>query len=172
MIFTVTHEVRVKGTHWKNNGGRGGWCNWCSLKHESNNTLIKACIRWQWNLSSHFIRLCPDLVPVTGHCALALKGMLFRHRGAISFVSICCSVAIYCHHCNFKWQGNMGKKHGTDEILCRQVPVPVYGAWILPSERVPVPRYCAQVFVRAPLRCYVHIGVCVQAPNRGHQVWM
>ena len=40
------------------------------------------------------LRPCPDLVPVPGHCALALKGMTFRHCGALSFVSICCSVAI------------------------------------------------------------------------------
>ena len=40
------------------------------------------------------LRPCPDLVPMPGHCALALKGMLLRHRGAISFVSICCGVAI------------------------------------------------------------------------------
>ena len=61
----------------------------------------------------------------------------------------------------------MGKKHGTDGILCRQVPVPGYGAWILPSERVPVPGYRAQVFVRAPLKGYVHIGARAQAPNPG-----
>ena len=40
------------------------------------------------------LRPCPDLVPVPAHCSLALKGMLFRHRGALSFVSICCGVAI------------------------------------------------------------------------------
>ena len=39
------------------------------------------------------LKPCPDLVP--GHCALALKGMLFRDRGALSFVSICCT---YCCH--------------------------------------------------------------------------
>ena len=59
----------------------------------------------------------------------------------------------------------MGKKHGTDGILCRQVSVPGYGAWILPSERVPVPGYCAQVFVWAPLKCYVHICAHAQALN-------
>ena len=31
------------------------------------------------------------------------------------------------------------------------MPVPGYGAWILPSERVSVPGYHAQVLVRAPL---------------------
>ena len=62
----------------------------------------------------------------------------------------------------------MSKKHGTDEMLCRQVPVPGYGAWILPSERVPVPgTYRAQVFMQAPLKCYVHIGAHAQAPNPG-----
>ena len=34
-------------------------------------------------------------------------------------------------------------------------------------ERVPTPGYCAQVFVRAPLKCYVHIGARAQAPNPG-----
>ena len=61
----------------------------------------------------------------------------------------------------------MSKKHGTDEILYRQAPVPGYGAWILPSERVPVPGYRAQVFVRASLKRYLHIGVHAQAPNPG-----
>ena len=70
-----------------------------------------------------------------------------------------------CHHHNFKSLGNWGKKHGTDEILHRQVPVPRYGAWILPLERVPVPRYCAQVFVQAPLKCYIYIGARAQAAN-------
>ena len=52
----------------------------------------------------------------------------------------------------------MGKKHGTDGILCRQVPVPGYSARILPSKTVPVPEYRAHVFVWVPLKCYIHIG--------------
>ena len=59
----------------------------------------------------------------------------------------------------------MCKKRGTDEILCKQAPG--YGAWILPSKRVPVPGYRAHVFVRAPLKCYVHICTRAQAPNPG-----
>ena len=115
-------------------------------------------IPWRRDMGCSFtkVRPRPDLVPVPGHCALALKGMLFRHCGVPS-----------CHHRNFKSQGNMGKKHGTDEILCRQVPVPGYGAWILPSQRVPVPGYRAHVFVRASLKCYIHIGAHAQAPNPG-----
>ena len=54
----------------------------------------------------------------------------------------------------------MGKKHGTDGILRRQVPV-------LPSERVPVLGYRAHFFVRAPLRCYVHIGAHAQVLSPG-----
>ena len=59
------------------------------------------------------------------------------------------------------------KKHGTDEILCKQVPVSGYGAWILTLERVHVSGYRAHVFVRAPLKCYVHICTHAQAPNPG-----
>ena len=112
----------------------------------------------------------PDLVPVPGQCALALKGMLVRHRGAqdhIYFSFQFAAVLPFCHHRNFKSQGNMGKKHGTDEILCKQVPVSGYGAWILTLERVPVPGYRAHVFVQAPLKCYVHICTRAQAPNPG-----
>ena len=48
---------------------------------------------WSITLGARsFLRPRPDLVPVPGHCALALKGMLFRHCGAISFVSIWCGV--------------------------------------------------------------------------------
>ena len=71
----------------------------------------------------------------------------------------------------------MSKKHGTDEILCRQEPMPGDGAWILPSGES-IPGYRAQVFVQAPLKCYVHIfvlfcccyvhiGARAQAPNPG-----
>ena len=79
------------------------------------------------------LRLRPhqDLVPMPGHCALAPKEMLFTHCGAQNHF-----LAVYIYDsnhfvdhfvdrlCNFKSQGNMGnKKHGTDGILCRQVPV-------------------------------------------------
>ena len=37
---------------------------------------------------------------VPGHCALALKLMLFRHLGALSFVSIYCGVLLTLH-CSF-----------------------------------------------------------------------
>ena len=46
----------------------------------------------------------------------------------------------------------MGKKHGTDGILRRQVPVLGYRA---------------HFFVRAPLRCYVHIGAHAQVLSPG-----
>ena len=112
------------------------------------------------------LRPRPDLVPVPGHCALALKGMLFSVQTPwcpevlFQFAAVLPS----CNHRNFKSQGNMGKSMA-DEILCKQVPVPEYGAWILSSERVPVPGYRAQVFVLSPLKCYVHIGARAQAPN-------
>ena len=66
----------------------------------------------------------------------------------------------------------MSKKHGTDEILCRKVPV----GWCLNTtfgESQPVPGYCAQVLVRAPLKYYVHIGAWCPCPSTepGHQVW-
>ena len=32
-------------------------------------------------------------------------------------------------------------------------------------QRMSIPRYCAQVFVRAPLKCYIHIGAHAQVPN-------
>ena len=46
----------------------------------------------------------------------------------------------------------MGKKHGTDGILCRQVPIPGYRA---------------RVFVWVPLKCYIHIGARAKASNPG-----
>ena len=115
------------------------------------------------------LRPCPDLVPVPGHCALALKEMLFRQGAQNHFLAVCIDnnnrfvdhLTTATSNCRGTWV----KKHGTDGILCRQVPVPGYGAWILPSEGVPVLRYHAQGFVWAPLKCYVHIGA--HAPNPG-----
>ena len=99
--------------------------------------------------------------------ALALKGKLFRQGAQNHFLSVCIYNSNRFVDCLTAATSNRRetwvKKHGTDGILCRQVPVPGYGAWILPSERVPVPGYRAQVFVQAPLKCYVHIGA--QAPN-------
>ena len=53
-------------------------------------------------------------------------------------------------------------KSCADKCLCLGT-VPEY----LPSERVPVPGYCAQVFVWATLKCCVHIGARAQALNLG-----
>ena len=90
--------------------------------------------------------------------ALALKGKLFRQGAQNHFLSVCIYNSNRFVDCLTAATSNRRetwvKKHGTDGILCRQVPVPGYGAWILPSERVPVPGYRAQVFVRAPLKCY------------------
>ena len=36
-----------------------------------------------------FLRPPPDLVPVPGHCALALKGMLFRQGAQNHFLAVC-----------------------------------------------------------------------------------
>ena len=51
-------------------------------------------------LHKYSLRPRPDLVLVPGHCAVTLKGMLFRHRGALSFVSICCGV-LFTLLCSF-----------------------------------------------------------------------
>ena len=79
--------------------------------------------------------------------------MLFRHRDAqehVHFSFQFAAVLPSCDRSNFTLQGNiLGKKHGTDE-MCIQVPVSGYRA---------------QVFVRAPLKYYVHIGAHAQAPN-------
>ena len=75
-----------------------------SLNNQHNHASAEALC--SGTKSEHRLRPRPDLVLVPGHCALTLKGM-FRHRGALSFVSIC--VLPSCHHCNFKSQGNMGK---------------------------------------------------------------
>ena len=74
----------------------------------------------------------PDLVPAPGHCALALKGMLFRQGAQNHFLAVC----IYNSNrfvdrltaATSNRRETWVKKHGTDGILCRQVPVPGYGA--------------------------------------------
>ena len=86
-----------------------------------------------------------------GHCALALKGMLFRQGAQNHFLAVCIYNSNRFISCLTTSTSNrMGKKHGTDEILCRQVPIP---------------RYHFYVFVGAPLKCYLHIGACAEAPN-------
>ena len=70
----------------------------------------------------------PDLVSVPGHCALALKGMLFIQGAQNHFLAVC----IYNSHrfvdrltaATSNRRETWRKKHGTDEILCRQVPEP------------------------------------------------
>ena len=109
----------------------------------------------------------PSLTQQTKAPSRLGDGMLFRQGAQNHFLAVCIynsnrfvdRLAAATSNHRETWV----KKHGTDGILCRQVPVPGYGAWILPSERVPVPGYRAQVFVQAPLKCYVHIGA--QAPN-------
>ena len=106
------------------------------------------------------------MVPVPGHCALALKGILFRQGAQNHFLAVCIynsnrfvdRVTAATLNRRETWVKNMALMEScADKCPC---PVPEYY-----QLRVPVPGYRARVFVRAPLKCYVHIGARAQAPN-------
>ena len=56
---------------------------------------------------------------------------------------------------------------GTDKILFRPVPVPSYGARVLPLEAVPVPGHGAQIFARAPTKSSVQTSARAWEPGTG-----
>ena len=61
-------------------------------------------------------------------------------------------------------QGSAGA--GTDEILCRLVPVPGHGAGVLPLELVPVPGHGSQIGARVPKKTYVQTDARTPSLNR------
>ena len=87
---------------------------------------------------------------------------LWCHKFPFNLVQCCHLLSATTNHSE-TWVKSMALM----KSCFRQVPVPTDSTWILPLERVPVPGYCAPVFVQAPLKCYVHFGVRAQAPNPG-----
>ena len=130
------------------------------------------CLLRCWRLH---LRPRQDLVPVPGHCALAPKEMLFTHCGAQKhFLAVC----IYDSNCfvdrltaatsNHR-ETRVTKNMALMESCADKCPCPGGRCLNTTFGESARTRYCAQVFVRAPLKCYVHIGAHAQPRN---QVWM
>ena len=114
------------------------------------------------------LRPHPNLVPVPGHCAIALKGMLIRRRGALSFVSVCCGVTATTSNHSETWVKKAWHWWNLVQTSAR--------AWVRclnttfkESARTWVP--CSSFCTGNIKMLHLHWCPC-PSTEPGHQVWM